>query len=345
MAASLLFHLTQTSSAYIENAWIWVADHDLDVITQDQIDIFSARGVLIESQGPTWLYGTASEHNVLYQYQLSSAKDLLLGMIQTESPYFQGTPPAPKPFELGLFSNDPAFEDCTPESTGCGFSWGVRIIDSSTIYILGAGIYSWFSSYSQDCLTTENCQQRGIEIEGSHDVWLYNIATKAIIEMISPLKETPTYARDNVNGFLSSILAWLGGAEKVSGNRDFIGFQIYERGRWLSSLQISDTCRNALVETIHCEEETVRRWTQPSYHGYVEDIALLDRICDPSCAASISKYYNTVERSCAGYNFSGAPLNVLAGYIWQGLNETCHTDSNGVNCNSMSSPSCIEVCT
>ncbi|KAF3153548.1 hypothetical protein TWF569_001860 [Orbilia oligospora] len=79
VAGSLLLYLTPTSSGYFENAWIWTADHDLDVVTQDQIDIYVARGVLIESQGPSWFYGTASEHNVLYQYQLQGAKNIFMG--------------------------------------------------------------------------------------------------------------------------------------------------------------------------------------------------------------------------------------------------------------------------
>jgi hypothetical protein len=66
MAASLLFHMTSQSLGYLENSWMWVADHDMDIVTQDQINIYSGRGLLIESQGPTWLYGTAVEHNVLY---------------------------------------------------------------------------------------------------------------------------------------------------------------------------------------------------------------------------------------------------------------------------------------
>ncbi|KAF3213001.1 hypothetical protein TWF679_005570 [Orbilia oligospora] len=86
IAGSLLLHLTPTSSGYFENAWIWTADHDLDIVTQDQIDIYVARGVLIESQGPSWFYGTASEHSVLYQYQLQGAKNIFMGLIQTESP-------------------------------------------------------------------------------------------------------------------------------------------------------------------------------------------------------------------------------------------------------------------
>jgi hypothetical protein len=139
MAASLLLHMTSQSSAYLENVWAWVADHDMDLESQDQIDVYSGRGILIESQGPTWLYGTASEHSVLYQYQLSQAKDIFMGMIQTESPYFQASPKAPAPFTAGLFPNDPTFADCDASSLTCAVSWALRIIDSNTVYSLGSG--------------------------------------------------------------------------------------------------------------------------------------------------------------------------------------------------------------
>jgi hypothetical protein len=42
----------------------------------NQISLYAARGTLIESEGPTWLYGTGSEHTVLYQYQIYGAKDV-----------------------------------------------------------------------------------------------------------------------------------------------------------------------------------------------------------------------------------------------------------------------------
>ncbi len=61
MAASLLVRITSKASAYFENTWFWVADHvsspklqidhvltswkDLDIPTQDQIDIYSGRGM------------------------------------------------------------------------------------------------------------------------------------------------------------------------------------------------------------------------------------------------------------------------------------------------------------
>lgn len=134
-----MLRLTHSSSAYLENVWVWTADHDLDIASQDQLDIYAARGILIESQGPTWLYGTASEHQVFYQYELYQAENIVMGMIQTESPYFQPLPAAPLPFTPGLFPGDPDFTNCTSTSKTCGFSWSMRILDSSTVYLLGAG--------------------------------------------------------------------------------------------------------------------------------------------------------------------------------------------------------------
>lgn len=44
ITASLLLHLTPASSVYMENLWAWVADHDMDIPAQTQIDIYSGRG-------------------------------------------------------------------------------------------------------------------------------------------------------------------------------------------------------------------------------------------------------------------------------------------------------------
>ncbi|KXG46668.1 Pectin lyase fold/virulence factor [Penicillium griseofulvum] len=323
IAASLLLHLTPKSSAYMENIWVWVADHDLDVVTQDQIDVYSGRGILIESQ-LAWLYGTASEHSVLYQYQLSGAKNILMAMIQTESPYFQPVPPAPAPFTTGMFPNDPLFNDCKEDSFTCAISWGVRIIDSSSIYMLGSGLYSWFSDYSQDCLETENCQARVFEIEESYDIWVYNLCTKAIVEMVSPVKSVPTYAKDNMNGFLSSILAWLNGAEQTAGHRDFPGFSLYTTDS-LEDMDLSASCITALAERIECDLY-LRTFTEPSYHGSLNNDTLTDSICDTSCGVSLSKWFKSVSQNCATYNITGAVAPLLGGRLWAGYNETCLRD-------------------
>ena len=84
--AFMLLHLTKTASGYFENNWWWVSDHELDLSDHGQINIYNGRGVLIESTGPVWMYGTASEHNVLYNYQVQNAKNVYMTLIQTETP-------------------------------------------------------------------------------------------------------------------------------------------------------------------------------------------------------------------------------------------------------------------
>jgi glucan 1,3-beta-glucosidase len=84
IAASLMLHITPSGNGYFENVWAWVADHDLDDAANTQITIAVARGILVESQGPTWLYGTASEHCMLYQYNFEGSVNTFAGMIQTE---------------------------------------------------------------------------------------------------------------------------------------------------------------------------------------------------------------------------------------------------------------------
>ncbi|OBT78063.1 hypothetical protein VF21_03131 [Pseudogymnoascus sp. 05NY08] len=128
----------------------------------EQISIYIARGLLIESTQPTWLYATASEHAVFYQYNFNGASNIFAGMLQTEPPYFQPTPSPPAPFEavVGKFSGDPDYSCvATNEFSGCDESWAVIIRNSADIFIAGAGIYSWFSTYSQDCIDTQECQK------------------------------------------------------------------------------------------------------------------------------------------------------------------------------------------
>jgi hypothetical protein len=71
-------------------------------------------------------------------------------MIQTESPYFQAIPNPPEPFKdaVGALPGDPAYR-CSAGET-CDSSWALRILNSSDIMIHGAGLYSWFDTYSQD---------------------------------------------------------------------------------------------------------------------------------------------------------------------------------------------------
>lgn len=43
IGAFLLLHVAPEADGYFENIWGWVADHELDMDTRDQIDIFNGR--------------------------------------------------------------------------------------------------------------------------------------------------------------------------------------------------------------------------------------------------------------------------------------------------------------
>ena len=120
--AFLLMHITQQASGYFENCWFWVADHELDQPLHNQTNIYNGRGLLVESQGPVWLYGTSVEHNQLYNYQISNSRNIFMGAIQTETPYMQSSPDALQGgFPPNSAFSDPTFADCTTES--CKKSW------------------------------------------------------------------------------------------------------------------------------------------------------------------------------------------------------------------------------
>ncbi|KAH8669051.1 pectate lyase superfamily protein-domain-containing protein [Xylariales sp. PMI_506] len=192
IAATLLLHLTSTSSAYLENVWAWVADHDLDDPANTQISVFSARGILIESTFGAWLYGTAAEHSALYQYNFYQAENVYAGMIQTETPYYQPSPKPPSPFLASSESmpSDPDYSVCSSNNNtgiaGCDSSWALRIVESSSIEIGGAGLYSWFSNYVQEpCVDSMDCQLAQVYIENTlGNVTIYNLITIGSVDMI-----------------------------------------------------------------------------------------------------------------------------------------------------------------
>ncbi|KAK6523242.1 hypothetical protein TWF694_006132 [Orbilia ellipsospora] len=194
-AGNMLMHIVPSASAYLENVWLWVADHDIDDpdLTDDgngmvQCSIFVRRGLLIESTDAVWLYGTASKHSMMYQYNFYRAELVFATMIQTESPYYQPTPDPPSRFsstQRGLFPGDDFYLDC-PGGPGCDASWAVMISESDNIYIAGAGLYSWFSSYNQAvCVDASNCQQALIFFEeNGPGVQINNLITIGATNMI-----------------------------------------------------------------------------------------------------------------------------------------------------------------
>ncbi|KAJ6095063.1 hypothetical protein N7467_002576 [Penicillium canescens] len=167
-AAYMSMHITSVASGvYLENVWLWTADHDLDTGNDIQISIYTGRGLLVEGKN-VWLYGTGSEHHSLYQYQFSGATSIVAGFIQTETPYYQPNPNAANsPYPTNTALKDPTFSSCL--GGNCN-ALGLRVLDSKSVIVYGAGLYSFFNNYSTTCSTfplPENCQSMIFSIEGT----------------------------------------------------------------------------------------------------------------------------------------------------------------------------------
>lgn len=210
--AFLQLHVLPFTSLYMENTWLWTADHNLDYPSHEQIDIFNGRTILMESQGPVWMYGTAAEHSVLYQYHFVGAKNIFVAQAQTETGYFQTNPPAPYPFSSLDEWFDPVFDQCSTNDTTCAKGWAIDIINATNIYIYNAGLYSFFQNWNTSCIGTSNnryCQQSNFKIQGSTDrVYIWNLETVGIENMIEVNGEYRVKSKDNISVFSDGIVAY-----------------------------------------------------------------------------------------------------------------------------------------
>ncbi|KAF5660662.1 putative glucan 1,3-beta-glucosidase [Fusarium heterosporum] len=260
-----------------------------------------------------------------------------MGLIQTETPYFQSFPGSPAPFTPGAFPNHPEFHNCTNTSKTCAMAWALRIIDSSAVHVLSAGLYSFFNRYDQTCLDSgrHDCQDKIFYAEQSYDVWVQNLVTLGSVEMVSPLNGVPTLGKPNRNGFASSILAWLGGSQNVTGQRSFEGYRIHSK----NTIDIEDfpeACQNALIGLVRCDNHTAT-WTGPSYHGILPREVDIKAVCDQGCSQAISDWRSAVDTYCGTSTWpNGASAGVMGSFISQGINETCQTDKKtGKYCNDI----------
>ncbi|KAJ7027074.1 exo-beta-1,3-glucanase [Mycena alexandri] len=197
MGAFLGLHVL--GSGYFENVWVWTADHDLDDPGQGRINSFTARGIFIDhAPGPVWLVGTASEHAVFYQYSIVGSQYVYAGMIQTETPYYQPTPAPPAPFSTNTDWDDPSWGNS-------GSAWALTISQSSDVFIYGAGLYSFFVSYSQDCKAGVDCQKSLVLVdEDSAAIFIYQLSTVGATTMLTVGSTDVIKHSDNVDGLQST---------------------------------------------------------------------------------------------------------------------------------------------
>ncbi|KAJ7184278.1 exo-beta-1,3-glucanase [Mycena filopes] len=200
-AAFLALHITASATAYLEGTWVWLADHDLDDTLQSQISLFSGRGILSESAGPVWLIGTGAEHHSLYQYNLQSASNHWMGLIQTETPYYQPSPEPTAHFPVDADFKDPSFD-------GVSAAFGLVVADSSDILVFGAGLYSFYSNYDQTCLTSESCQSQMLNIDSKSSISIYSLQTVGTAFQLSIAGAGIIKQDSNLNGFAATVTSW-----------------------------------------------------------------------------------------------------------------------------------------
>ncbi|USW48104.1 Putative pectate lyase superfamily protein [Septoria linicola] len=213
-AAFMVLYLRETSSTYIENSWLWTADHDLDDTYNQQIG--TGRGLYIEaSKGPTWLVGTGSEHHTFYAYQFRDAQNVFAALMQVESPYWQPTPQAPAPWTPDVATwHDPDFSTCQRNISQCSMQWALRMLGSETqtVNIYGMGVWVFFNgpNYGACSGPKGSCQVNVVEIDAEHGFVMYNLNTKSVLNMITRSNGTVVATQNENNGSWGGVVVAYG---------------------------------------------------------------------------------------------------------------------------------------
>ena len=213
-AAYMSMWITASASGlYMENNWLWTADHDADDPTLRQITVYTGRGLLLDSTAGTfWLVGTAVEHHARYQYQLSNTKNVFMGQIQTETPYWQPNPAASEPYPLNATLDDPNENFYCPSGLvgPCDEAWGLRVDASTNVHVYGAGLYSFFSNYNVTCSNYGaggHCQDKIFVYDQNKtsNLYVYNLNTIGSYGMVyRDNTKLATYS-NNLDVFPSTI--------------------------------------------------------------------------------------------------------------------------------------------
>jgi glucan 1,3-beta-glucosidase len=121
--------------------------------------------------------------------------------------YYQPNPDAahsPYPTNPALY--DPDYSTCL--SGNCD-ALGLRIYNGNAIIIYGAGLYSFFNSYSTTCSNQngpENCQSEIFSIDGNvGSLSVYSLSTIGSQSMITVNGASVASYSDNVNVFPDTI--------------------------------------------------------------------------------------------------------------------------------------------
>ena len=82
----------------------------------------------------------------------------------------------------------------------------MRVTDGSeSIWSYGAGTYSFFQNYDQDCVVGQNCQQDMNEVANSTNINWFGLSTKASVNMITMGGQGVAKDEDNRSNFCATL--------------------------------------------------------------------------------------------------------------------------------------------
>lgn len=172
--------------------------------------------MLIEATQATWLVGTAFEHNTLYQYNLHNARNVYIGMQQSETPYWQGTGApalAPAPWTNNLIPSDPTFSSCDPTDAQCRMALFQTINGGEDLFIFGSGFWTFFNAFldpsNPGTSCTDNCQTNAVEISGTKGLKYYGVNTRFNTNLIVNNGVDVVLDSDNLGGWGGVVAAFL----------------------------------------------------------------------------------------------------------------------------------------
>ena len=79
----------------------------------------------------------------------------------------------------------------------------------------GAGLYSFFDSYSQACISKRNCQSKILDVDSNSKISVFSLSTVASTFQVSMDGNGIVDQTKNLAGFASTVTLWRGGCELI----------------------------------------------------------------------------------------------------------------------------------
>lgn len=149
-----------------------------------------------------------------------------------------------------------------------------------------------------------------------------------------PKCSSPSYSGQTSSDAMMPQLRLLLFALWGSGALAHEGFIFHDR----ESLDVTlgKQCIHSLTAPVKCHPQ-VESMAELHYRGSLANTTLTDEVCTDECSSSLSEWFNSVERDCAGKVLDGSVPQRLGGFAWAGFNETCLKDpKTGCYCNGIS---------